>query len=124
VSLAVGAAGCPLEMDDDAAETMNPSDSTGEVALARIEGLLERLETAPLAPDGDGIGTAYIGAFASCDLAAPLLGVAILPQTDLSEVGRTVPFAIEDLDASVVYLGAFLDDNDDAEPPLPKPNGG
>jgi len=91
-------------------------------SVGSISGSVRR--TSALAPGNDGIGTLYIGAFASCSHTAPLLGKAIVSNANLSQACARVGFRIEALPRETVYLAAFLDDNGDANPAAPLPAAG
>src|SRR5687768_11048622 len=88
--------GCPID------EETVPSGVTGETGtaeppaeLATVSGSVGR--TAPLAVDGDGVGTLFVAAFDVCELTGTVLGVAVTPSADLSADGAEVPFTIADL---------------------------
>ncbi len=128
-----GPTGAP-SMDDPTIETSGSSSSgststdedTGSsetgAPLFSVSGTVSRSATLP--KDRDGVGTLVVGAFATCDLMAPVvLGAAIVPNADLSTEGASVEFSIEPLMSGPVFLVSFLDDdgNLDPENPLPGP---
>ena len=106
---------CPMMDDDD------DSGDEGATPPSRVAGTVAR--TADIAAGRDGIGTVYIGAFSECSLATPPLGLAVIPDADLSDAASFVEFAMEDLPEGAVHLALFLDDDGDADPmnPLPDP---
>jgi hypothetical protein len=106
---------CPMMDDDD------DGGDEGSTPPSMIAGTVAR--TAAIAAGRDGIGTVYIGAFAECSFASPPLGLAVIPDADLSDTASTVDFAMEDLPEGAVHLALFLDDDGDADPmnPLPDP---
>lgn len=81
--------------------------------------------SAMLPPDGDGVGTLVVGAFAECSLQAPVvLGAAIIPNADLSAEGSAVEYTIESLPEGAVFLVSFLDDDGNLDPKNPLPDDG
>jgi hypothetical protein len=82
------------------------------------------LRTATVAPGNDGKGTAVVGALESCDLAARLLGAAVVQNADLSGDGASVPFSIAMLPRGEVHLAAFLDDDGNLDLKAPRPGPG
>ena len=69
---------------------------------------LYRFDT--IADGNDGIGTLYIGAFASCDHAEAPIGAFALPNADFSAETNMVPWEITGLPPGPVHFGLFLDD--------------
>lgn len=115
--MALFLAGCPIGEDE------TPTGDTGTVnEVAAIHGTVGR--TAPIAADGDGIGTLFVAALDVCSLTGTVIGVAGVPSADLSADGAEVVFAIEGLPRTTVYLGAFLDDDGNADPAGPLPEVG
>jgi hypothetical protein len=125
-------AACP--MDDDDEDDLTGANDDGEestsddgessdgsstgAATGSVDGIVRR--TSELAPDGDGIGTLYLGAFVECDHTAEAVGFVIVPEADLSQLDDEVPFVIEGLSVETVFLASFLDDDGNAAaPPLP-----
>lgn len=112
--------------DDDGGTTDDGGTSDGGSTTGpethAIEGVVKR--TTPLAEGEDGIGTLYLGAFAECDHAAPVVGIFVMPAADMSADGSEVPFTIENLTLETVYLASFLDDDLNADPMAPLPDAG
>ena len=116
--------------DDETAggETMDDESSGGETtggepSVYAVSGTVTR--SAMLPEDGDGIGTLVVGAFAECDLAAPIiLGAAVIPNADLSDAESAVEFSIEPLASGSVFLVSFLDDDGNMDPKNPLPDDG
>ena len=106
-------AGCPMGGDEV------PTGETGVAETATLSGTVAR--TAPIAADGDGIGTLFVAALDACP-GAPL-GSAGVPSADLSADGAEIPFVIANLPRTTVHLALFLDDdgNADLAGPLPDP---
>ncbi len=104
------------ETETESGETGGPS------ANLSIEGTVRR--TAPEFGDGnDGIGVLYVAALEECGLGAPLLAATGVPMADLSG-DDAVAFVIEGLTETTAYLAVFLDDDLDADPQAPAPDGG
>lgn len=111
---------CPMMDDDD--DDVGDEGSTS--TPSEIAGTVARTESAMIAAGRDGVGTVYVAAFAECSLGAELLGAAVIPEADLSSTTSSVGFAIADLPEGTVYLASFLDDDGDADPTMPLPDGG
>jgi hypothetical protein len=111
--------GCPMDSDDDK-ETADTGDSAA--ATAAVSGTVSR--TAPLAADGDGVGTLYVAAFQTCSHDGTVIGAAIIPGADLSSEAGSVPFSIAGLPPGPVHLALFLDDDGNADPGAPLPDEG
>ena len=119
-------------LDDEAGETTGTSSggetseeetSGGEASRFTVSGTVTRSATLP--DDGDGVGTVVVGAFAQCNLMAPVvLGAAILPDADLSQPDASVAFSIESLASGSVFLVSFLDDDGNLDPMNPLPDAG
>jgi hypothetical protein len=105
-------------MDDD------DEGDEGSTTPAGIEGTVSRAESATIAAGRDGIGTVYLAAFAECSLGAEVLGVAAIPNADLSDPASAVEFSIADLPEGTVHVALFLDDDGDADPMMPLPDPG
>jgi hypothetical protein len=110
--------GCP--MDDEDKETADTGDSTA--ASAAVSGTVSR--TAPIAADGDGVGTLYVAAFQTCAHDGAVLGVTVIPEADLSSESGSVPYSISNLPPGTVHLALFLDDDGNADPNAPLPDEG
>lgn len=110
-------AACPMMDDDDGGDE-------GSTTPTGIAGTVSRGASATIAVGRDGIGTVYVAAFAECSLDAELLGVVALPNADLSDPANEVAFMIDDIAADTVHLAVFLDDDGDADPMAPLPDGG
>jgi hypothetical protein len=111
--------GCPM-MDEDDKDSADTGDSPA--ALAAISGTVGR--SAPLAPDGDGVGLLLVAVLEECSFTSAILGSSVTPSADLSAEGATVPFSIGDLPRQPVYLALFLDDDGNADPAQPLPDVG
>ncbi|TPV95024.1 MAG: hypothetical protein B7733_12070 [Myxococcales bacterium FL481] len=115
--------------DDDDGPAHPPADTSQDTAEATedgpatVAGHVIRLATTPLAADDDGVGTLYIAALETCDLTAPLLGSAVIPNADFSQPEARVGFEIPDL-SQPVHLAVFLDDDLNADPQAPTPDPG
>lgn len=97
--------------------------STGAPAFS-ISGTVGRLRMATPVRGADGIGTLYVGALQSCELTAPLLAAAIVPDADFSSADAAVDYTIEGLADGTVHLALFLDDDGNADPMAPGPSPG
>lgn len=108
----------------DSSSSGSTSDSADtDVPMFAVSGIVTR--SAVLPPDGDGVGTLVVGAFAECTLQAPVvLGAAILPNADLSADAASVDFVIEPLPDGPVFLVSFLDDDGNLDPKNPLPDDG
>ncbi len=126
---------CPMDDDDDADSANDEGvdddddegggsseDSTTGAGAHTISGVVKR--TSALARGEDGIGTLYLGVFAECDHAAPIVGLFVMPNADMSADGAEVPFTIESLTLETVYLASFLDDDLNADQAGPLPDVG
>jgi hypothetical protein len=100
------------------------SETTAGTATFTMSGEVRRLASAPIAEGEDGIGTLYVGAFASCDHSEPPLGVFAMPDADLSDEAVEVPWTISGLPPGPIHFGLFLDDDDNAMLPTPLPDAG
>lgn len=113
-----------------AAETSDSSGSESTTDAADTEAATYAVSgsvtlSARLPPDGDGVGTLVVGAFAECSLRAPVvLGAAIIPNADLSVEGSAVDYTIESLPEGAVFLVSFLDDDGNLDPANPLPDEG
>ncbi|MCH9687968.1 MAG: hypothetical protein K0V04_41445 [Deltaproteobacteria bacterium] len=103
------------DTDDDSDDGTTASDDLP----AQILGITGRAKSAMIAPGNDGVGTVFIAAFDSCELTAGLVGIAVLPNADLSVADVPIEFTIEDLPPGTVFLAAFLDDDGNADPTMP-----
>lgn len=108
---------CPLEDDDD-----HTGDEGATVDSYSVLGTVTRTDAAT--PTGDGIGTLYVGALHSCDLAAPIAGAAAVPGADFSAAEAAVDFEIPDLAPGEYALVLFFDEDLDADPTMPLPDPG
>jgi hypothetical protein len=106
-------------MDDD-----DDGGDEGSSTPPRIAGTVSRAESAAIAAGRDGVGTLYVAAFAECSLAAELIGAVAIPDADVADPAAEVEFSIEDLPEGTVQLAFFLDDDGDADPTMPLPDGG
>lgn len=92
-------------------------ETSGESGEQEIQ--VSGVVVANVAPDGDGIGTLYVGLTPSVDcFDGDSSFVDIIEDADLSEIGNMVPFSITapaiEVSGGGYLLQVFLDDNEDA----------
>jgi len=104
-------------------ESGDYEESGGESGEQNIE--ISGVVVADVAPDGDGIGTLYVGLTPDVDcFDGDSSFVDIINNADLSEIGNTVPFSISAPGYKLsggYLLQVFLDDNGDAASQNPGP---
>lgn len=109
------------EGSDGALESSTTGSETTGALLYTVSGTVRLGAEVELV--GDGIGNLFIGAFATCGHGDALLGVAFVPGADVSD-GAEVPFELAGLPSGSIQLAYFLDDDGDADPSNPVPDGG
>jgi len=76
-----------------------------------------------MSPSLDGIGTLYVALLESCDLKLPPIGVAVVPNADVSG-GKSVAFEFASVTSGKYFLAIFLDEHSLKPTGAPIPNKG
>ena len=120
----------PGDDDDDDDDDDNDDDMPGTGGEepppmgATVSGEVSRILTALIMPGNDGIGPLYLTLGEDCDAMAEPAHVVVVEGADLSMQSSTVEFVFEGVEDGVWQIGAFLDDNESADPAAPAPDMG
>lgn len=76
-----------------------------------------------MSPSLDGIGTLYVALLESCDLKLPPVGVAVVPNADVSG-GKSVEFEFASVATGSYFLAIFLDEHNLKPTGAPIPDKG